>query len=88
MLCWTVGGPGCSSFTGLLQELGPCRIQKKGELPAYNPFSWTSNASVFFLDQPIGVGFSYGEKDDKGVWSTPAAAKDVRDCSGTDRADL
>lgn len=58
-------------------ELGPCRVQPEGEDPKINPYSWNSNASLIFLDQPIGVGYSYGNKDDKGVWSTDAAAEDV-----------
>lgn len=31
----------------------------------------------FELAQPVGVGYSYTEKGDKGVWTTEAAAKDV-----------
>ncbi|GJN87454.1 hypothetical protein Rhopal_000403-T1 [Rhodotorula paludigena] len=77
VVLWLNGGPGCSSFTGLLQELGPCRIQPNGHEPVYNPYSWTNNASVIFLDQPVGVGYSYTDRHDKGIWSTEAAARDV-----------
>ncbi|BGP06618.1 hypothetical protein JCM10049v2_002442 [Rhodotorula toruloides] len=77
LVLWLNGGPGCSSFTGLLQELGPCRIQPDGKDPVFNPYSWTNNASVIFLDQPVGVGFSYGDKGDRGIYSTEAAAVDV-----------
>ncbi|KAK4331545.1 putative serine carboxypeptidase [Rhodotorula toruloides] len=77
LVLWLNGGPGCSSFTGLVQELGPCRIQPDGKDPVFNPYSWTNNASVIFLDQPVGVGFSYGDKGDRGIYSTEAAAVDV-----------
>ncbi|BGP14624.1 hypothetical protein JCM10213_002208 [Rhodosporidiobolus nylandii] len=76
VVLWLNGGPGCSSFIGLLQELGPCKIQPNGE-PGYNPYSWNNNATVIFLDQPTGVGFSYGEKDAPKVWTTEAAAEDL-----------
>lgn len=70
------GGPGCSSFTGLLQELGPCLAQPNGEPPVYNPHAWNSNASVIFLDQPVDVGFSWSDDGDKGIYTTEAAARD------------
>ncbi|SCV00621.1 LAME_0G10968g1_1 [Lachancea meyersii CBS 8951] len=73
VILWLNGGPGCSSFTGLFFELGPSSIGPDLK-PIYNPYSWNNNATVIFLDQPIGVGFSWG--DDR-ISSTNAAGKDV-----------
>ncbi|CCD22841.1 carboxypeptidase C NDAI_0A06870 [Naumovozyma dairenensis CBS 421] len=73
LILWLNGGPGCSSFTGLLFELGPSSIGPDMK-PIHNPYSWNNNASVIFLEQPLGVGFSYG---DEKVTSTNVAGKDV-----------
>lgn len=75
VLLWLNGGPGCASDAGLFFELGPSSIGPDLK-PVYNPYSWNSNASVIFLDQPIGVGYSYGE-DEEDIDTTPKAAKDV-----------
>ncbi|AGO12377.1 AaceriAER022Wp [[Ashbya] aceris (nom. inval.)] len=72
VLLWLNGGPGCSSFTGLFFELGPASIGKDLK-PVRNPHSWNNNASVIFLEQPVGVGFSYGDNVD----STAVAGADV-----------
>lgn len=74
VILWLNGGPGCSSSTGLLFELGPSFIDSKLK-PVYNHHSWNANASVIFLDQPVGVGYSYtgGEQ----IKDTAAAAQDV-----------
>lgn len=78
LLLWLNGGPGCSSTTGLLFELGPCQIADKGTNVTYNRHSWTEKANVIFLDQPVGVGFSYSDAPDgMGVDNSPAAAADV-----------
>jgi cathepsin A (carboxypeptidase C) len=58
------GGPGCSSAMGLFMELGPCSVKDGAKTvndTKVNPDSWNSNANVFFLDEPIGVGFSRAE---------------------------
>lgn len=39
---------------------GPCRVHDVNNV-TFNPFSWNENANIFFIDQPIGVGFSYAD---------------------------
>jgi cathepsin A (carboxypeptidase C) len=73
VVLWLNGGPGCSSMTGLLFELGPSSINEKIE-PVHNSYAWNNNASVIFLDQPVNVGNSYSQNR---VRSTVAAGKDV-----------
>lgn len=63
---WLTGGPGCSSTLALLTENGPCSVNSDGKTTTVNPFSWTEAAHVLWLDQPAGVGFSYGAETDTG----------------------
>ena len=53
-LTWP-GGPGCSSFTGMLMELGPCNVVRaSNDSPVsleYNPWSWSSNATLLLCVQ-------------------------------------
>ncbi|KAI6242287.1 Carboxypeptidase [Aphelenchoides fujianensis] len=56
---WFNGGPGCSSFTGSFQELGPMYVDANGSAIFENVYSWNSIANVVYLESPIGVGFSY-----------------------------
>lgn len=75
VILWLNGGPGCSSMTGLFFELGPSSINGTTLKPIRNPHSWNSNANVIFLEQPVGVGYSYADKSK--VSTTEQAAKDV-----------
>ncbi|KAK7227605.1 hypothetical protein V2G26_015608 [Clonostachys chloroleuca] len=56
---WMTGGPGCSGLIGMMLELGPCLITNTANSTTRNPYSWTRNSSMIFIDQPAGTGFSY-----------------------------
>jgi len=58
LVFWTNGGPGCSGLLGLLQEQGPFRPNRKLEL-IKNDYHWSRTANMVFIEQPVGVGFSY-----------------------------
>ncbi|KAJ3084500.1 hypothetical protein HDU99_000502 [Rhizoclosmatium hyalinum] len=75
-ILWINGGPGCSSNLGLFMELGPCRVDPGGNSTSFNPYAWNSKANLLFLDQPVGVGFSY-EKPGKKVGDSETAATEV-----------
>jgi carboxypeptidase C (cathepsin A) len=71
---WLNGGPGCSSMFGLFVENGPCTFNNvSGPNPVLNSYSWNNVANMLYVDQPIGVGFSYGSDSDD-VTSTTTAA--------------
>ncbi|KAG8963023.1 hypothetical protein FRC03_003519 [Tulasnella sp. 419] len=75
LMMWINGGPGASSSLGLFRQLGPCSVNENLETE-WNPYSWNSNSSIFFLDQPVGVGFSYADYG-LPVTTTEDAAVDV-----------
>lgn len=71
-----LGGPGASSATGLLFELGPCRITSEDGTVTRNKYSWNTHSNILFLDQPVNVGWSYSD-DGSRVNRSYAAGEDV-----------
>eukprot|EP00658_Telonema_sp_P-2_P006977 TRINITY_DN1260_c0_g1_i2.p1 TRINITY_DN1260_c0_g1~~TRINITY_DN1260_c0_g1_i2.p1 ORF type:complete len:250 (-),score=79.62 TRINITY_DN1260_c0_g1_i2:21-770(-) len=70
VVLWMTGGPGCSSEVALFGENGPCTVNADGSGTETNPYSWNSKASLIYIDQPAGTGFSYGlgmDHDEVGV---------------------
>jgi carboxypeptidase C (cathepsin A) len=67
---WLTGGPGASSFIGLLKENGPCRVVPENLTTETNAYGWNHKANMIWLDQPTNVGFSYGADEDLVTTST------------------
>ena len=57
-------------------ELGPCRVTNATGKPEFFAEGWNNNANVFFIDQPINVGYSYSQFGET-VYTTEEAAVDV-----------
>ncbi|KAL8650926.1 MAG: hypothetical protein Q9210_003532 [Variospora velana] len=74
LAAWLSGGPGCSSMAALFLESGPCHFVNGETTPSLNNYSWNSYANMLYIDQPLGVGFSYGTDS---VNSTVTAAPNV-----------
>lgn len=83
VVLWLNGGPGSSSLIGLLTENGQIMTNDNSlndpidGVPQVflNPYSWTNEANVLYLESPKGVGFSYCE-----------GAKTNKDCVNTDES--
>ncbi|KDR80630.1 hypothetical protein GALMADRAFT_240974 [Galerina marginata CBS 339.88] len=59
---WLNGGPGSSSMYGMFLENGPININ--GDYSASpNPYGWNKLADYFWIDQPVGVGFSTSDSN-------------------------
>ncbi|XP_023642755.1 serine carboxypeptidase-like 16 isoform X2 [Capsella rubella] len=82
LLVWLTGGPGCSSFFGLVYENGPLAFKVKaynGSIPTLfsTTYSWTKVANIIYLDQPVGTGFSYSKNPLADIPSDTGSAKRV-----------
>ncbi|KAF7352316.1 Carboxypeptidase [Mycena venus] len=62
IMFWFNGGPGCSSFDGLMMEVGPWRMDGKGGFNVAEG-GWEEYTTMLYIDQPAGTGFSYTSTD-------------------------
>ncbi|MBE3041385.1 hypothetical protein IMZ48_02135 [Candidatus Bathyarchaeota archaeon] len=51
------GGPGTASIDGASGF--PCNINPDSNSTTVNEFSWNNNVNMLYIDQPVGVGYSY-----------------------------
>lgn len=77
LLVWFNGGPGCSSLFGFLQEHGPFKMDDGKTSLEVNPYPWTKNASILYLESPAGVGFSTVTDYDELFYSDSSVARDA-----------
>ncbi|KAJ7143727.1 Alpha/Beta hydrolase protein [Mycena epipterygia] len=56
-IIWLNGGPGASSLLGLMTENGPLHVTGDYSI-VQNNFSWNQLADTFWVDQPVGTGYS------------------------------
>jgi cathepsin A (carboxypeptidase C) len=73
LIFWLTGGPGCSSEVALFAENGPFTINDDLTLKK-NPYSWSNNSNLVFIDQPVGTGFSSAKLRDYVLNETEVAA--------------
>ncbi|ETW07810.1 hypothetical protein H310_02239 [Aphanomyces invadans] len=62
LIVWLNGGPGASSMTGLLTEMGPYRMNADGTMSSH-PHSWTNLGHMLFFDQPVGTGYTSAKNE-------------------------
>ncbi|KAJ7639547.1 Alpha/Beta hydrolase protein [Roridomyces roridus] len=62
IMFWFNGGPGCSSFDGLMMEVGPWRMDGKGGFQVAEG-GWEEYMTMVYVDQPAGTGYSYTSTD-------------------------
>jgi len=62
LMFWFNGGPGCSSFDGLMMEVGPWRMDGKGGFKTQEG-GWEEYMTMVYVDQPAGTGFSVTSTD-------------------------
>uniref|UniRef100_A0A2C9JLN1 Carboxypeptidase n=1 Tax=Biomphalaria glabrata TaxID=6526 RepID=A0A2C9JLN1_BIOGL len=73
LVIWLNGGPGVSSELGLFHENGPLKFREteNGEVGyERRNSSWAETFSMLYIDNPVGVGYSYSDSGEEGYRST------------------
>lgn len=68
LVVWLNGGPGCTSLLGLIMEHGPFTVKDSangndGFTFVRNKYSWSEEADIIYVEQPIRTGFSLASQN-------------------------
>eukprot|EP01092_Planopodium_desertum_P007783 TRINITY_DN321_c0_g1_i1.p1 TRINITY_DN321_c0_g1~~TRINITY_DN321_c0_g1_i1.p1 ORF type:complete len:455 (-),score=72.62 TRINITY_DN321_c0_g1_i1:52-1416(-) len=77
LIMWLQGGPGGSSMFGLFSENGPFTVSADGSTLIPNEYTWNQEHAMLYVDNPIGVGFSFTISDEGFVTSEDDVAADL-----------
>jgi vitellogenic carboxypeptidase-like protein len=58
VIVYMEGGPGFSSELQVFNGVGPFQIDNNGDVHE-NKNTWCTNYTIIYIDNPVGVGFSY-----------------------------
>ena len=79
LIIWLQGGPGATSLFGDLLENGPTKLELANNSQGYalvpRNHSWTKHATMLYIDNPIGTGFSF-TRDPRGFSTTDSGIAD------------
>jgi len=67
VIVYLMGGPGAPSSAFMVKSVGPREVNADAAYELYqrsNAHSWNEHYALVFIDQPIGIGFSFTEKTD------------------------
>ncbi|XP_053373156.1 probable serine carboxypeptidase CPVL isoform X2 [Mercenaria mercenaria] len=79
VLVWLQGGPGGSSLFGLFVENGPYLVNKDIKF-VKKDITWNSKYSMLYIDNPVGTGFSFTDKDEGYARNEVDVARDLYSC--------
>jgi vitellogenic carboxypeptidase-like protein len=77
LLLWLQGGPGASSMFGLFSENGPFTVAADGASLIANPYTWNTEFSLIYIDNPVGAGFSFTQSNSGYVQNQQDVANDL-----------
>jgi len=76
VVLWLQGGPGGSSLFGLFVEHGPFQVDKDANLHERD-IAWTEQFNMLYIDQPVGTGYSFTDKDQGYATNEDDVARDL-----------
>lgn len=59
---YLAGGPGAPSIGDLVSGTGSCYVKPDSNSTEDNPWSWSTDMNMLYIDQPVSTGYSFTER--------------------------